>query len=153
VAVAAALPALALAPVAAAQTATDTFEVRARVVKVCTIIANDLDFGVYVSSQAARASTALTVQCTADTPFSIELSGGTGGNRGDRRMTGPGTLRYGLYKDGGYTQPTATSGTDFTGRSDPQGTPVAFQVYGQVASNQSVPAGSYIDTVTVTVTY
>jgi spore coat protein U-like protein len=138
---------------AAAQTATDTFQVRAQVTKTCTIVANDLDFGVYNSSQQSRASTNLTVQCTPLTAFAVEIGGGGFGNRNDRQMTGPANLRYGLYKDGGYTQPMATTGSDFTGQSDPQGTPVQFQVYGQVVANQVVPAGSYLDTVTVTVTY
>jgi spore coat protein U-like protein len=138
---------------AIAQTATDTFQVRAQVTKTCTVVANDLDFGVYNSSQQSRASTSLSVQCTPQTPFAVEIGPGGSGNRGDRRMSGPGSLRYGLYKDGGYSQQTATTGADFTGQSDPQGTAVSFQVYGQIASNQVVPAGSYLDTVTVTVTY
>jgi spore coat protein U-like protein len=138
---------------ATAQTATDTFQVRAQVVKVCTIVAKTLDFGTYVSSTASRASTTLTVQCTADTPFSLELGGGGSSNRGDRWMSGPGTLRYGLFKDGGYSQPAATTGADYTGRTDPQGQPVSVQVYGQIAANQPVAAGAYLDTVTVTVTY
>jgi spore coat protein U-like protein len=138
---------------AAAQTATDTFQVRAQVTKTCTVVANDLDFGVYNSSQQSRASTNLSVQCTPLTPFAVEIGPGGSGNRNDRWMSGPGTLRYGLFKDGGYSQPTATSGSDFTGQSDPQGTVVSFQVYGQIAASQVVPAGNYLDTVTVTVTY
>jgi spore coat protein U-like protein len=138
---------------AAAQTATDTFQVRAQVTKTCTIVANDLDFGVYNSSQQSRASTTMSVQCTPLTAFAIEIGPGGSGNRNDRYMSGPGTLRYGLFKDGGYTQPTATTGSDFTGQSDPQGTAVSFQLYGQIVANQTVAAGNYIDTVTVTVTY
>lgn len=138
---------------ARAQTATDTFEVRARVTKTCTVLANDLDFGVYNSSQASRNSTSMTVTCTPQTSFAVEIGSGGSGNRGDRYMSGPGTLRYGLFKDGGYTQPTETSGSDFTGQSDPQGMPVTYQLYGQIVASQTVPAGNYIDTVTVTVTY
>lgn len=138
---------------AVAQTATDTFQVRAQVNKTCTVVANDLDFGVYNSSQQSRASTNLQVQCTPQTPFAVEIGPGGSGNRNDRRMSGPGSLRYGLFKDGGYTQPTATTGSDFTGQSDPQGTAIAFQLYGQIAASQVVPAGAYLDTVTVTVTY
>ena len=138
---------------AAAQTATDTFQVRAQVTKTCTIVANDLDFGVYNSSQQSRASTNLSVQCTPLTAFAVEIGPGGSGNRNDRWMSGPGTLRYGLFKDGGYTQPTVTTGSDFTGQSDPQGAAVTFQLYGQIASAQQVPAGNYLDTVTVTVTY
>jgi spore coat protein U-like protein len=138
---------------AAAQTATDTFQVRAQVTKTCTVVANDLDFGIYNSSQQSRASTNMSVQCTPLTPFAVEIGPGGSGNRFDRWMSGPGTLRYRLFKDGGYTQATATTGSDFTGQSDPQGTAVMFQLYGQIAANQVVPAGNYLDTVTVTVTY
>lgn len=138
---------------AAAQTATDTFQVRAQVQKTCTIVANDLDFGIYNSSQQSRASTNLSVQCTPLTPFAVEIGPGGSGNRNNRWMTGPATLRYGLFKDGGYTQPTVTTGSDFAGVSDPQGTAVSFQLYGQIVANQVVPSGNYLDTVTVTVTY
>jgi spore coat protein U-like protein len=138
---------------AIAQTATDTFQVRAQVQKTCTIVANDLDFGVYNSSQQSRASTNLSVQCTPLTPFAVEIGPGGSGNRFDRWMSGPGTLRYRLFKDGGYTQPTETTGSDFTGQSDPQGTAVTYQLYGQIAAAQVVPSGNYLDTVTVTVTY
>jgi spore coat protein U-like protein len=140
---------------AAAQTATDTFQVRAQVTKTCTVVANDLDFGIYNSSQQSRASTDMTVQCTPLTAFSVEIGAGGSGNRNDRWMNGPGVnrLRYGLYKDGGYTQPMMTTGSDFTGVSDPQGTPIRYQMYGQIVANQTVPAGDYLDTVTVTVTY
>jgi spore coat protein U-like protein len=138
---------------ARAQTTTDTFEVRARVTKTCTVVANDLDFGVYNSSQAARNSTNLSVQCTPLTPFTVQVGGGSSNNRGDRTMTGPATLRYALYRDGGYTDQTPTTGNDFSGASDPQGTAVTFRLYGQIAASQSVPAGNYIDTVTVTISY
>lgn len=138
---------------AIAQTATDTFQVRAQVQKTCTIVANDLDFGVYNSSQQSRASTNLSVQCTPLTPFAVEIGPGGSGSRFDRWMSGPGTLRYRLFKDGGYTQPTETTGSDFTGQSDPQGTAVTYQLYGQIAAAQVVPSGNYLDTVTVTVTY
>jgi len=149
----AAVGVLAAGKPANAQTATDTFEVRARVTKTCTIVANDLDFGVYNSSTASRASTNMSVQCTPGTSFAIQIGGGGSGNRGDRYMSGPATLRYALYKDGGYTQQTPTTGSDFTGTSDPQGTAISYQVYGQITASQSVPAGNYLDTVTVTVTY
>ncbi|MBO9559516.1 MAG: spore coat U domain-containing protein [Caulobacter sp.] len=148
-----ALPLLITASGATAQTATDTFEVRARVTKTCTVVANDIDFGVYNSSTASRSSNTMSVTCTPGTSFQIQVGSGGSGNRGDRYMSGPGTLRYGLFKDGGYTQPTETSGNDFTGTSDPQGTPVTFQLYGQILASQTVPAGNYLDTVTVTVTY
>jgi len=144
---------------AAAQTTTDTFQVRAQVTKTCTVTTNDLDFGQYNSSQQARASTSLSVQCTPLTSFAVDVGSGISGNRNDRWMSGPGVsrLRYGLFKDGGYTDPvtntTTGSGSDFTGLSDPQGTPVTFQLYGQIAANQAVAAGNYLDTVTVTVTY
>jgi spore coat protein U-like protein len=149
----AATGALAGAGSAIAQTATDTFEVRAQVTKTCTLTANDLDFGIYNASTASRVSTSMSVQCTPGTPFAIQIGGGGANNRGDRRMTGPTELRYALYKDGGYTDQTPTTGDDFTGQSDPQGTAVSFQIYGQIAASQSVPAGNYLDTVTVTVTY
>ncbi len=38
---------------AVAQTATDTFQVRAQVNKTCTVVANDLDFGVYTCPSRA----------------------------------------------------------------------------------------------------
>jgi spore coat protein U-like protein len=138
---------------AAAQTTTDTFQVRAEVQKACTVVANDLDFGIYSSTQQSRASTSLSVQCTPLTPFAVEIGPGGSGQRNAREMTGPATLAYALYKDSGYSEPTETTGSDFTGTIDLAGTAMTFPVYGEVAANQVVPAGSYLDTVTVTVTY
>ncbi len=104
------------------------------------------------SSQQSRASTNLQVQCTPQTPFAVEIGPGGSGNRNDRRMSGPGSCATGLFKDGGYTQPTATTGSDFTGRAirgDGDRVPALRPDRGQPGG----PAGAYLDTVTVTVTY
>jgi spore coat protein U-like protein len=70
-------------------------------------------------------------------------------------MTGPASavLSYGLFQNAGFTTNWGqTTGTDtVTGTGN--GAAQAITVYGQVAAGQYVAPGSYVDTVTATVTY
>ena len=71
-----------------------------------------------------------------------------------RRLKDGGTdyLSYQLYSDNGYSTVwgnTAGTSVAHTGT----GTQTALTVYGSIAAGQSVPAGSYSDTVVATVTF
>jgi spore coat protein U-like protein len=139
---------------AMAQTRTGQFSVRAQVIADCQITTQDLNFGAYNTTQAARASTPLLLTCTPGTGATITLDGGSSGNPQARTMKGPADLTYELFRDSGLTDPINTSGTAFqlTGSAN-TGAPVTYTVYGQVASGQLVPAGDYVDTIQVTVNY
>ncbi len=139
-----------------AATQTTTFQVTATVAATCLISATDLAFGSYTGALAAATST-ISVTCTNTTPYNVGLSAGTatGATVTTRKMTGPAAalLNYALYRDSGHTQNWGTTiGTDtVTGTGN--GSAQALTVYGQVAAGQYVTPGSYVDTITATITY
>jgi spore coat protein U-like protein len=141
-----------------ASTATTTFQVTATVNNACTVSANNLAFGTYnpLLGTATDLTGGIIVTCTLGSPFNIGLNAGTasGATVTTRKMlSGANTLNYALYRDVAYTQNWGnTVGTD-TLSSTGTGLAVTYPVYGVLPASQSVPSGSYADTVTVTVTY
>jgi len=102
----------------------------------------------------------LSVQCTSTTPYQIGLDNGQGtGVTGPaaRKMTGPlgATLTYGLYQDAAHSSvwgnTTGTGGNTQGGTGS--GNVTAYTVYGLMPPQTTPAAGTYNDTVTVTVTY
>lgn len=149
---------LTLAPRAAqAQTATGSFNVTATVGSTCAVSATNVAFGAYTASQL-DASGALSVTCTVGTTYAVGLSAGTGTGAtvAARRMTGPSsqTLIYSLYQDALRTTPWGNTGGIDTVAGIGTGTTQTLSVYGRVPAAQlSAGAGSYSDTITVTVSY
>lgn len=142
-----------------ALTAQDNLLVDATVEGDCLITGNTMSFGTYVAGQVTDVdvSADITVTCTVDTPYFIELSLGT------YPMTCPtrqmydgisGYLQYGLFKDPGRTQPWCTS-TDFAELNGliGAGTPQIYPVNGRIFGGQSTPPGSYSDTVVAIVNW
>ena len=142
-----------------AGTATGQFDVTATVLDNCFVSATDLAFGNYApgSGTAATASTTLQVTCTPSLAYTIALNGGTTtGTVAARAMKDSGTnqLTYGLYTTNGY----ATIWGDGTGSTQTvagtgNGSAKPHTVYGRIPASQFVPAGSYSDRITVTVSY
>jgi spore coat protein U-like protein len=165
VASAAFLP-LAIASVPAqAGTTTGTFQVTATVVTSCVInSAGNLGFGNYdVNAGAAlTGSSTINVNCTKNAPYTIALNYGShGGTAANRIMqdAGTDTLNYNLYTDSGYTKVwNSTCGganncDGGTGAGPGVGNAQSYTVYGQLPSGQNAPAGSYSDTITITVNF
>jgi spore coat protein U-like protein len=141
-----------------AATATDSFTVSAEVTAVCEVIAEDLDFGSYdaASSSPTDAQSDIEVTCTPGTTYDIGLNAGTGTGATvtDRSMLNRTVeLDYALYSDAARTTNWGeTVGIDtVAGTGD--GTPIDHNVYGRIAAGQFVAAGSYSDTINVSVTY
>lgn len=59
-----------------------------------------------------------------------------------------GALNYGLFTDTGHTTNFATLAS-----ANGTGLPVVTTVYGQIPAGQYVTPGSYVDTITASVTY
>jgi len=141
-----------------AATATSSIAVTAAILQTCIVSASALAFGTYdpTSATPSDSSTALTVTCSLATTYNVGLSagGGSGASVATRKMTSGGnTLDYSLYTSAARSTVWGnTVGVD-TVSGTGTGLPVAYTVYGRVAAQQSVPAGAYTDTVTVTVTY
>jgi spore coat protein U-like protein len=155
---------LATVGAANAATTTTTFAVTATVATNCLVSATPLVFGTYLQGNGDHdQQSTISVRCSNGTPFNVGLNpGATGGATvTTRRMVnGANQLAYQLFSDTTRTTNWGqTIGTDTktgTGAGFAVANAVALNVYGRVpdtVANQSVPAGNYTDTVTVTVTW
>lgn len=154
---------------AQAATTTATFKVTANVTSSCSVTATDLAFGTYNvnSTSPTNGTSTISVNCTKGTAFTVAIDAGSnaGGaaNFSSRQMSDgsatPNYLGYQLYSNSGHTTiwgdgTNSSSTVSGTGAGPGAGNVVKETVYGQIAAQQNVPAGSYTDsTVTVTVSY
>ncbi|KPN21443.1 hypothetical protein AO715_13095 [Xanthomonas sp. Mitacek01] len=135
------------------------FTASAPVASRCTIsTATDLDFGAVpglITGNRDQVS-AVNFSCTGRTPWNVGLDNGLNASGTIRRLRLGGTanyVRYELYRDAGRTARWGTTTGSDTAAGTGTGAAQSVTVYGRVPSGQTVPAGSYTDTVTVTVTY
>jgi spore coat protein U-like protein len=139
---------------ASAQTADTTMSVNTTVTKTCTISAADLAFAGYSQTANTDTTSTVTVQCTG-TSGTLNFKVGDGGNLsgGSRRMTdGVNFINYQVATTAGGTDlvnidDVATSVDAGTGAG-------TVTLHGRIPSGQgNKPAGTYSDTVTLTLTY
>jgi spore coat protein U-like protein len=147
--------------VASAATATANLGVSATVTNNCAISTAALAFGSY-DPVVAHASTDLDgtgtviVACTKGATATIGLGLGSNASGSVRRMKDSGSnyITYELYRDASRSTVWGTSGGALLSPgAAPSKAARNFTVYGRVASNQDVPAGSYNDTVVATVNF
>lgn len=149
---------------ASAQTQTEdtTFQVRVAIQGSCQIIsATDIDFGAQRAAAGAVLSQTGTiqVQCTKDLPFTLGLDGGTSGSPTARVMTNATTgttIPYTLSQDAGGTSNWGNSAPSWysgTGLGIGSEYTIGLTVYGKAVLAGNEPVGSYVDTITATVTY
>ena len=148
--------------VAQAATTTGSMAVSATVLTSCSVTPGPLAFGNYDPTSATPndVTASIVVLCTAGTAYTLGLDAGAGSGATTtaRKMTiaaGVSTLNYTIYNDSGRTTNWGnTSGTGaLTGTTSLVGLSNTFTAYGRIPISQSVPAGAYTDTVTVTLTY
>lgn len=141
-----------------ASTATGTLNVSMTIQSSCTLTSSSVvafgTAGVLTANTDATGS--LMVHCTNTTPYTVALDagGGSGATTAVRRMTASSvTLNYALYRDSARSQIWGnTTGTDTiagTGNGNDQ----TLTVYGRVPVQTTPAAGTYTDTVNVTITY
>jgi spore coat protein U-like protein len=132
---------------------TASLQVRARVQASCSISLQDLDFGAYRAAAESNAKTLIEVRCTPGLAVMVALDGGGAGDVDERRMTGDGDLTYQLYVD---SQRTRIFGDGTGGEMVSLASTGRWQridLYGSIPAGQSSTSGSYLDTVTMTLTY
>lgn len=141
---------------AATTTKKTTLGITVAVVSNCNITGGTIDFGTYTIGQ----TTDLVGEggldytgCAGATP-TVELDGGREGNVSARKMSnGANRLPYQLYADSSrktiWGTGTAARGPS-TLNANGAGT---LTVWGKIAGSQSVPAGTYTDTIAVTMTF
>lgn len=117
----------------------------------CSVSAQAVAFGNYdpIGGSALDGTGIVDVTCDMLTSFSISLGPGNG-TVADRHMTGGADqLHYNLYRDAARL---FIWGEGLAGVSTID-TNAQLTVYGRIPGSQNVPANSYVDSVTVTVTY
>jgi len=133
-------------------------KVSAEVIANCLVSTTDVVFGQYdpVGTNKAApldAAGSITLACTQGTLARILLNTGQNSAAGARRMAnGAARLGYELYLDAARNS-VWNNNFAFTGGAAPSTAPRSQPVYGRVPAGQDVPAGSYADTVLVTVSF
>lgn len=141
-----------------AATVTNTMPVTIVIQNACdvtTTAPTTLDFGTQGPLVADIDDTStITVVCTTGAGYNVGIDGGSSGSVAARTMlNGTTPVNYALYRDSGRTLNWgSTVGTDTLGGTG-NGTAQALTVYGRVPAQTTPAAGTYDDTVTVTVTY
>jgi len=125
---------------------------------VCSVSSTGVAFGVYDPRSGTALDGAGTINVSCDQGASnvtITADGGGSGNKLSRRMTnGVSNLSYNLYTNSGRTSVfgDGTGGTSLFSFNSVNNS-VSVSVYGRVAGSQNVTAGSYSDTLIMTVTF
>lgn len=162
---------LAAASPALAGTATANVGISANIANVCTITTGAVAFGAYDpivvnAASPLNASGTVTITCTkgAATTVSLGLGNNPAGSVRKMKDAGSDLLIYELYQPPNTTPGTAcsyasptvwgTAGVNlFTPAAAPDKNARTYNICGQVAGGQDLPAGSYADTVLATVNF
>lgn len=143
----------------AASSATGSFNVTATIQGFCSFsTATNVAFGNVSASTVANNDKTSTIshQCTKGTGYTIKLDAGANGTFAARKMKDPislDTLDYNLYTDSGRTTVWNDSTNVVTGTGALYGTAISTTVYARMAEGQDKAAGSYSDTVQVSIEY
>jgi spore coat protein U-like protein len=131
----------------------------------CTVSVSALNFGSVPGPVTANvdATATITALCTATTPYAIGLDNGAHASGGQRQMLfAPSTYAsYGLFTDSARANAwgaaasaaSCTNGTNTCALGTGSGSNQTITIYGRVPPQSAVTAGSYQDSVVVTLTY
>lgn len=130
----------------------------------CSVAATGIDFGVYdvFSPNPVDSTGSVTVSCDAIPPGSVVVAIGPGGAGGflPRQMRHPSlpdTLGYNVFTSSSmaavWGDGTGGTATVRTGAVPPPRPPKPITLYGRIPPGQNVPAGTYSDTLVVTITW
>jgi spore coat protein U-like protein len=132
----------------------------------CSVSATAVNFGLYdpLSGSATQSTGTVTVVCQVSlvglfVNWTVALSTGSSGNYVARQLqSGANSLSYNLYTNAARTSVwgDGTSGTSVVSANPfliVGSNTVNYTVYGSIPAAQDRPAGSYTDTLTVTMTY
>lgn len=121
---------------------------------ICSVTPQGVAFGAYdtLGASPTDGTGNVNVSCDASTSFTVSLSAGSGSYT-QRLMTGGANqLGYNLYTDASRTTVWG-DGLGSTSNVSATGTNVDLPAYGRIPAQQNVPANTYGDTITVTVSY
>jgi spore coat protein U-like protein len=130
----------------AATTTTTTFQVSVTLTATCTInSAGALNFGPSVGILNANVdqSSAIQVTCSNSTPYTIGLDAGQGSGV---------TINSTLYSDSSHSVVWGNGPSDLVSGTG-NGTSQSYTVFGRIPTQTTPAPGTYVDTITVTVSY
>jgi len=125
----------------------------------CSITTTGVSFGAYnvFDSTPVDSTGSVRYQCSGSTvSFTIRLSTGSGATFNPRSMlVGASALNYNLYLDAARISiwGDGTSGTSFFLATNPSGKAVNVPIFGRILAGQDVAAGSYSDSIVVTIQF
>ena len=125
----------------------------------CSISATSVSFGSYDVFASTPTDTTGTVSftCTGNADVTITLSKGGGSTFNPRTLSGgTDTLNYNLYKDAARTTiwgDGTGSTSSYTQLNVPNSTAQNLTIYARIPAAQDVSAGTYTDSVTVTIDF
>lgn len=122
---------------------------------VCQFATTTLAFGVVDVARGVDSTGGISVTCAAPTSFEVAIIGN--GSPGNRHLAGPDGARlgYDVYPDATHSVPWSDgngSGATFGASNDGSGT-TTIPIYGRIPIQQAVPAGQYLDALTVSITF
>lgn len=132
-----------------------SFTVSASYVPTCSVAGGTMDFGNIISlSSPIDATAGVSATCSAGTPYTVAMGDGLASTGSmQRRMShGADRMTYGLYKDVSRSSAWGSAGANRSSATG-SGNAQPFTVYGRIPSQVTPPAGTYTDTVVVTVSY
>ena len=146
---------------ALAATTTNTMPVSVNVINSCTVAATPMSFGAPTTIGSANIDTTSTISlvCTNGATYDVALDQGLNASSGQRFMSNgaatPVKVPYNVFSDAVRSAAWgSTTGTNTVAGSAGVSGLVVLTAYGRIPSSAtSVGAGSYTDTVTVTVTF
>ena len=143
-----------------AGTATGTVAISASVTNVCSITNSpSISFGSYspLSGSNLDVNGTISLACTKGDVATIALDVGANSAHasGTTRAMASGTnyLSYEIYSNLGLSTVWGTGTSAVTEPAAPSNVAVNYTAYGAVPNSQNVPAGSYSDTVNITVSF
>ena len=120
----------------------------------CTVSTTSVSFSTYdvFSTSNSDITATVTVRCNPSQAYSLSLSTGAGTYASRTLLNGSFTLSYNLYTDAARLTiwGDGSSGTSTVSGNAKNAT---HTVYGRIPASQNVHAGSYSDTIIVTITY
>jgi spore coat protein U-like protein len=118
----------------------------------CTLRGGTLDFGSYRTEEDKTAQATISYMCPEGMEIGLTLSQGRqpqGQERAMMRDDGREVLHHQLYQDAARSQVWGDQGDALTISSTADGD-ATVDVYGEIGAGQSVPPGTYRDTVLIT---
>lgn len=119
----------------------------------CSVTPQGVSFGSYdpLNASALDGVGNINVSCDVAVGFTVSLSAGSGTFPERKMPSGTSALAYNLYTDA--SRAVVWGDGISASNVSASGTNVDLPVYGRIGAKQNVPADTYTDTVTVTISY